>query len=74
MLAEIEDDAPELQLAFRKQWRELDERLQQKRLPKVIARVVFNHRDGEISVETIDDFEHALEADSGEADQPSRSR
>ncbi|GAA4451641.1 hypothetical protein [Novipirellula rosea] len=60
MLSKIEDDAPGLQLAFRKQWRELDERLQQKRLSDVIAQVVLNHRDDEIAVETTDEFKHAL--------------
>ncbi|WP_345682431.1 hypothetical protein [Novipirellula caenicola] len=60
MLSKIEDDAPGLQLAFRKQCRELDERLQRKRLSDVIAQVVLNHCDGEIAVETTDEFEHAL--------------
>ncbi|TWT80472.1 hypothetical protein CA13_18910 [Planctomycetes bacterium CA13] len=70
VLADVEDKESEIPLTFRKQWSDLDERLQQRRLPDVIERVVFNHDSGEITIETIDELSEVFEIDSRQTDQP----
>jgi site-specific DNA recombinase len=74
VLADVEDEESEIPLTFKKQWRNLGERHQQKRLPDVIERVVFNHDSGEITIETIDEFSEVFEMDSRQTDQSPRSR
>jgi site-specific DNA recombinase len=74
VLADVEDEESEIPLAFRKRWTDLDERLQQRRLPDVIERVVFNHDSGEVTIETIDELSEVFEIDSRQTDQPPRSR
>lgn len=74
VLADVEDEESEIPLTFKKQWRNLGERQQQKRLPDVIERVVFNHDSGEITIETIDEFSEVFEMDSMQTDPSPRSR